>query len=340
MHISIPPAVQRQSVIQAVTHRLAMVVASLALAAMPVHASEWPSGTVELVVPSGPGSGMDTATRTMKHILDAAKLLSSPSVVINKPGAGGAIAYQYLNQNPGSGRHLALASPSLITNRLMGIGDTDPKDVTPVATLFSENIVFMVRADSTITDGRALIARLKKDTGSVAFGIATALGGANHIAAASVMKAAGLDPNAAHNVIYKAGSAALIGLLGGEVDVVPVATLVSLPQVAAGKVRVIAISSPERLGGALAGVPTWTELGVNAVYTSWRMIVAPRGTSAADARAAAGALEKMTATPQWKAEVEKNYWISRFLGPEASAKFITEQTTMHASLLGQLKLAK
>jgi tripartite-type tricarboxylate transporter receptor subunit TctC len=48
----------------------------------------------------------------------------------------------------------------------------------------------------------------------------------------------------------------------------------------------------------------------------------------------------MTATPQWKAEVEKKYWISRFLGPEASAKFIAEQTTMHAALLSQLKLAK
>ncbi|MBX3663119.1 MAG: tripartite tricarboxylate transporter substrate binding protein [Burkholderiales bacterium] len=283
---------------------------------------------------------MDTATRTMKQILDAAKLLSAPSVVINKPGAGGAIAYQYLNQNPGSGRHLALASPSLITNRLMAIGDTDPRDVTPVATLFSENIVFMVRTDSSITDGKALIARLKKDPGSVAWGIATALGGANHIAAASVMKAAGIDPGAAHNVIYKAGSAALVGLLGGEVEVVPVATLVSLPQLAAGKVRVIAISSPERLGGALANVPTWTELGVNAIYTSWRMIIAPRGTNSADARAAAATLEKMAATPQWKAEVGKNYWISRFLGPEATQKFLADQMTMHAALLGQLKLSK
>lgn len=340
MHASVPPAVRRPSPVQSVIHRFALVAASLAFAALPVHAAEWPSGTVELVVPSGPGSGMDTATRTMKHILDAAKLLSSASVVINKPGAGGAIAYQYLNQNAGSGRHLALASPSLITNRLMGIGDTDPRDITPVATLFSENIVFMVRADSTISDGKALIARLKKDPGSVAFGIATALGGANHIAAASVMKAAGIDPGAAHNVIYKAGSAALVGLLGGEVDIVPVATLVSLPQVAAGKVRVIAISSPERLGGALANVPTWTELGVNAVYTSWRMIIAPRGASSADTRAAAATLEKMAATPQWKAEVGKNYWISRFLGPEASAKFLAEQMTMHAALLGQLKLSK
>jgi putative tricarboxylic transport membrane protein len=295
---------------------------------------------VEFVVPSGPGSGMDTASRTMKQLFDAAKLISSPSVVINKPGAGGTIAYQYLNQNQGSGRHLALASPSLVTNKLMGIGDIDMRDVTPVCTVFSENIVFMVRSDSSIQDGKALIARLKKNPSSASFGIATALGGANHIAAASVLKAAGIDVKSALYVVYKSGSAALVGLLSGEVDVVPVATLVSLPQLAAGKVRIIAISSPERLGGALASVPTWTELGVDSVYTSWRAIVAPRGANNSDVRAAAAAYEKMAASPQWKTEVEKNYWISRFLGPDATRKFFDDQWNMHSALLAQLNLSK
>jgi putative tricarboxylic transport membrane protein len=316
------------------------LIATLAATTTPANAATWPEGTFEFVVPSGPGSGMDTATRSIKRLLDAAQLITNTSIVLNKPGAGGTIAYQYLNQNAGSGRHFALASPSLVTNKLMGIGNIDMRDVTPVSTLFSENIVFMVRADSKISDGKALIAQLRKDPGSVSFGIATALGGANHIAAASVFKAAGIDVTAAHNVIYKAGSAALIGLLSGEVDVVPVATLVSLPQVAAGKVRILAISSQERLGGALANVPTWSELGVNAVYTSWRIIVAPRGAPDSDVRAAAAAFEKMTAMPEWKAQVEKNYWISRYLGPDATRQFLDEQWNMHSALLKQLRLSK
>lgn len=317
-----------------------LVIGAVAATTAPALAAEWPGGTVEFVVPSGPGSGMDTASRTMKQLFDAAKLISAPSVVLNKPGAGGTIAFQYLNQSAGSGRHLALASPNLVTNKLMGLGDIDQRDVTPVCSLFSENIVFMVRADSNIQDGKALITRLKKDPSSVSFGIATALGGANHIAAASVLKAAGIDVNAAHNVIYKAGSAALIGLLSGEVEVVPVATLVALPQAIAGKVRVIAVSSPVRLGGALANVPTWTELGVNAVYTSWRVIVAPRGAADSDVRAASAAFEKMAAMPEWKAHVEKNYWISRFLGPDDTRKFLNEQWSMHSALLTQLRLTK
>jgi putative tricarboxylic transport membrane protein len=307
----------------------------------PACAAEWgSSGLIEFVVPSEAASGMDIATRTIKQLFESAKLISSPSVVINKAGAGGTIAYQYINQTPGNSRRLALASPSLITNKMMGIGDIDLRDVTPVCTIFSENIVFMVRADSSIQDGKALIAKLKKDPASVSFGIATALGGANHIAAASLLKAAGIDPNSALNVLYKAGSAALIGLLSGEVDVVPVATLVSVPQLAAGKIRVLAISSPERLSGAFARIPTWRDLGIDTVYTSWRAIVAPRGTNDSDVKAAAAAYEKVMAMPQWSAEVEKNYWISRYLGPDATRKFLEDQWKVHHQLLSQLGLLK
>ena len=197
----------------------------------------------ELVVPSGPASGLDTAMRSMKNLLDNAKLIGASSIVVNKAGAGGTIAYQYINQRPGNVRYLALASPSLITNRMMGVGDLDHRDVTPVCRLFSDNIVFMVRADSSIGDGRALIARLRANPSAASFGIATAMGGANHIAAAAMLKDAGIDIKAALYVGYKSGADALIALLSGDVDVVPVAAPVSLPQLAAGKVRVIAVSS-------------------------------------------------------------------------------------------------
>ena len=319
---------------------------SIALAAVmsvapAAHGVEWPTGgIVEFVVPSGPASGLDTAGRTIKSLFDMAKLIPTSSVVVNKAGAGGTIAYQYLNQRPGNGRYLAIASPSLVTNKLMGIGDVDYRDMTAVCRLFSDNIVFMVRADSPIQDGIALVARLRRNPSSASFGIATALGGANHIAAAAMLKDAGIDVKAALYVGYKSGSDALIALLSGEVDVVPVAAPVSLPQLAGGKVRVIAVSSPERLGGVLAGVPTWKEQGIDSVYTSWRVIVAPRNVSEDEVRAAAAAFARMAAMPQWKAELEKNYWIGNYLGPEATRSFLGEQWNDHRNLLSQLGLAK
>ena len=180
--------------------RARLLLAAVIAIAPAAHCAEWPgSGVVEFVVPSVPASGLDTAGRTIKSLFDSARLISTASVVINKSGASGTLAYQYLNQRPGNGRYLA---------------------------------------------------------------IATALGGANHIAAAAMLKDAGIDVKAALYVGYKSGADALIALLSGDVDVVPVAAPVSLPQLAGGKVRVIAVSSPERLGGALAGVPTWNEQGI------------------------------------------------------------------------------
>jgi putative tricarboxylic transport membrane protein len=283
---------------------------------------------------------MDMAARTIKQLLEGANLISSRSVVINKPGAGGSIAYQYIDQSSGNGWRLALASPGLITNKIMGIGDVGLEDVTPICTMFSENIVFMVRADSSIQDGNSLISKLRNNPASISFGIATALGGANHIAAASLLKAAGIDPNSAFNVLYKAGSDALIGLLRGEVDVVPVAAPVALPQMTAGQIRVLAVSSPVRLGGAFATVPTWTELGVNTVYASWRAIVAPRGANEKDISAAAVAFKKIATMSEWQTEVEQNFWISKFLGADATKTFFDDQWTMHSQLLSQLGLAK
>ena len=320
--------------------RCAALVVALAFAC-PLQGAEWPGGgMVEIVVPSAPASGLDTAGRSIKNLLDTARLINVSSIVVNKAGAGGTIAYQYLNQRPGNGRYLALASPSLVTNRLMGIGDIDHRDITAVCRLFSDNIVFMVRADSPLKDGRALITRLRASPSSASFGIATAMGGANHIATAAMLKDSGIDIKSALYVGYKSGSDALIALLSGEVDVVPVAAPVSLPQLAAGKVRVIAVSSPERLGGALAAVPTWREQGVDSAYTSWRVIVAPRGVGSEDVRAAADAFATLAALPQWKAELEKNYWIGNFLDSEATKSFLAAQAIEHRQLLLQLGLAK
>ena len=303
--------------------------------------SAWPStGNIELVVPSGPASGLDTAMRTVKRISDAKRLFNVPTIVVNRPGAGGTLAYQYLNQRPGDGRLLALASPSLVTNRLMGTGELDHRDVTPVCTLFSENIVFMVRMDSNLLDGRALVGALRKRPDAVSFGVATALGGANHIAAASVLKAVGLDARAGLYVPYKSGGDALVALLGGEVGVVPVAAPVAVPQAQAGKVRVLATASGQRLGGDLAGVPTWRELGVDMAYTSWRAIVAPRSTSEADVRAAAAAFASLAASPEWRSELDRQLWIGEYGGPEYTRRFLQEEYDEHRALLAQLGLVR
>ena len=89
-----------------------------------------------------------------------------------------------------------------------------------------------------------------------------------------------------------------------------------------------------------AQVPTWREQGVDSAYTSWRVIVAPKGTNDDDVRKAAEVFAKLAALPQWRTELERNYWIGNYLAPEATRSFLAAQWTEHRQLLGQLGLAQ
>ena len=327
------------------TRRRALAATAAALVTGPAIAAgrpDWPAGggSFELVVPSGPSGGLDIAARAMSRIIEAEKLIGLPTIVLNKPGAGGVIAYQYMRLKRGDPRCFALASPALLTNRLMGLGDVDHRDVTPICGVFDENIVFMVRNDSTIRTAGDLLGRLRKDPSSVPWGIATAYGGSNHIAAAAMLKSARIDVRKGMYVVYKSGSDALVALLGGQIEIVPVAAPATATALASGKVRLIAVASDKRLEGAFADVPTWREQGVDAVYTPWRIMVGPPDLPERDVAAAAEVFTAMQATPEWATQLRRNHWVRHVRGPESSRLYIDAQWAQHRELLDELGLTK
>ena len=127
--------------------------------------SAWkPEKPVEIVVNTAPGSGPDKTARLMQKIMHELKQPETAMVVTNKPGGGGAIAYTYLNQFPGNGHYLAIASKTLLTTHAMGRSPITYTDVTPIAHLIGEYIGIAVRADSAIRSGRDLIERMKTDS--------------------------------------------------------------------------------------------------------------------------------------------------------------------------------
>lgn len=316
--------------------------AGLMMTAAVAGGAEWKptANAVEMVIPSGAGAGLDTAGRMIKSLFDQAQLISAATVVINKPGAGGTVAYQYLNQYAGNGHYISLSSPGIVTNRLMGIGKIDYRDLTPVSRLYSDNVVVIVRADSPVKDARDLMVRLRQDPKSLSLGIATALGGANHIALASALKAGGVDVKNTLNVVYKSGANAVADLLGGHVDVVPVAAPAAASQLQSGRVRAIAVSSPRRLTGALSGIPTWREQGIEASYTAWRVVLGPQGMTAGQIGYWEGVFAKVAAMPEWKTALERNYWIDEYLNNRDTKVFLEQQLAAHQTILGELGLQK
>src|SRR5215510_8241333 len=147
-------------------------------AAGAASAQEWkPDKPIELIATNAPGGGSDRILRIMVKILGS--YVPTPANVINRPGGGGSVAYNYLNQFPGDGHHLVLGSRGLLTNNISGHGPSYTT-LTPVVHVFTEYISVNVKPVSPIRTGKDLVGYMKRDPTAVSFGIATSVGGPNH----------------------------------------------------------------------------------------------------------------------------------------------------------------
>lgn len=315
--------------------------ALLLCAAAAAGAQGWsPQKNVEIVVGSAPGGSNDKTARTVEKILTEKRLLPTTLTVVNKPGAGGNLAFLYVSQKVGDAHYLAVATPSLLSNHITGASQLNYTDVTAVASMLNDYIVFAVNAESSIKTGRDLIERLKKDPKSLSIGFATVLGSHNHIGAGLLMKAIGGEAKTLKAVAFKGSAEAITALLGGHIDLVTTAAGNVDGHVAAGKLRIVGIASSQRFPGVFATVPTWKEQGINLVFGGWRAIIAPRGMSAAQSAYWEGALRKVVATPEWKADLEKNFWSDDFVTGEQFRKDMAQDYATMKSVLIDLGLAK
>ena len=141
-------------------------------------------------------------------------------------------------------------------------------------------------------------------------------------------------------VPYKSSAESLTQLLGGHVDVISASAINVVTQLKAGRIRVIAVAASERLGGDLAGVPTWREQGIDAVYSSSQGVMGTRGLSPAQVAYWEGLLRRVAGTPEWNAFLARNYWKPRFMGAAEARTYLDAEARSAKTLLGQLGLLK
>jgi putative tricarboxylic transport membrane protein len=303
--------------------------------------SAWsPQRNVEIVVGSAPGGSNDKTGRQVERILNEKKLVNVTLAVVNKPGGGSNIAFTYVNQHAGDGHYLLVGTTALLSNHIVGLSKLSYQDFTPIASLFNDYVVFAVNSESPIKTGKDLAARLKKDPQSVSTGFATTLGSHNHVAAGLLVKALGGNARDLKAIAFKGSAEAITAVLGGHIDLVTTAAGNAAPHVASGRMRIVGIAAPKRFGGALASIPTWKEQGVDVVTGGWRAIMGPKGLTAAQVAYWENALVKATQVPEWREDLERNFWSDDFVKSAQFRKDLEKDYGDMKAVLVDLGLAK
>lgn len=313
--------------------------AMLAFVSGLVSAASYPSKVVEMVVAGNAGGGLDLTGRALENALRDAKLFSQSFAIKNMGGAGGNIAKSYVTQKKGDPHVIYVESNRIYVNKIVGTTELDYRDITPIGRLITEYLVWVVRADSPFKSAKEVLAKLKGDPSSVVFGVGTVPSNDQMNILRPAM-ASGVDPRKVQLVPFKAGGDLMIQLLGGHVAVISTGLSEAIEQVKAGKVRVIAVSSPQPLPGDLSDVPTWRSIGIDVSILHWRGLFAPPGIPAEAAKYWDDTLGKLVKTDAWKKALEKHGWYDAYADSATFRKSLDEETKVYAQILTELGMAK
>lgn len=300
--------------------------------ALPAFAQE-----LKIMAPAGPGGGWDQTARSIQQALQDEKLATNVQVT-NVPGAGGTIGLaQFVNQSKGDPNALIIGGYVMVGAIQTNQAPVKLDQVTPIARLTGEYEAIVVPASSPIKTIGDLVAQLKADPGTVSWGGGSA-GGVDHITVGLIAQAAGVDPTKINYIAFSGGGEALAAIVGGKVTAGISGWGEFEQQVKAGKLRVIAVSSGERLEGIDA--PTLKESGVDVEVMNWRGIWGAPGITDEQKASLISIFEKLNASKTWQGILASKGWINTFLPGDAFAEVLAKEIEKTNKVLKDIGLVK
>ena len=304
----------------------------LLLAFLPVAAGAQTYDQLRIIAPAAPGGGWDQTARVMQQVVQQTGLARTVSVE-NIPGAAGLIGLaRFIGAERGNGDAVMVNGLIMLGAIVTQQSEVTFANVTPIARLTGEYEVLTVPANSpfrTLGDfTRAFRARPE----AISWGGGSA-GGSDQILAGLIADALGVAPRRVNYIAFSGGGESLSAILGGQVSVGINGLAEFAPQIEAGTVRALAISSGERLPGL--DIPTLREQGVDVEFENWRSVVGPPGLSAADRQRMDAAVASLVASPEWQAALVKFRWIDRYLAGPEFLRFVASEERRVQNILTQ-----
>lgn len=313
---------------QKIGHMTWAAPAVLAVIATAAVAQDYPERDVTMIVQSSPGGGSDIIARTVAGIIQEKGLLPTGLLVENRPGGGGAIAYNFIAQRQRDPYYLGIMATSFFVAPLMGQSPAKISDFTPVSVVAADPFVLVVEANSTIQsldDIRQMSSVRIGNTGPVTDPA---------LLAASLRDELGVQVRA---VPFNGDGEVTTALLGGHIDLQFGNASEVMAQLEAGRVRPIAVTSSERLE-ALPDTPTFKELGVGIELMLYRGFMMSADVPPEAVAFWEDVLRQVSESPEWDEQyIRRNNSFPLYLDSEQFAAEIPKISARYEAYLREIQ---
>ena len=291
--------------------------------------------SMRIMAPASPGGGWDGTSRAMQEVLQETGIV--PQVeVFNVPGAGGTVGLaQLASTESDSGDLLMMMGLVMVGSILTNDAAVTLEQTTPIARLTGEYEVIVVPADSEFETLDDLLAAFEEDPGSISWAGGSA-GGTDHILVGLVAEQVGVDPQGVNYIPFSGGGEALASLLGGQVSAGVSGYSEWAGQIEAGDLRVLGISSAERVEGIDA--PTLMEQGVDVELANWRGVVAPPDITDDERAALIETMDQMVASDAWQETLDRFNWTGLYMAGDEFEEYLANEQERVTAILQQIGL--
>lgn len=292
---------------------------------------------LRITVPAAPGGTWDQTAHAMESALlesGAAHSVAITSIPGGRGAAGLAEFVKPANRDP---NHVVVMGLQLLAAIGRGKSPAMLERTTPIARLTAEHFAIAVPTDSPIASARDLAEAVRADPAKITWG-GGAVGSPDHILAALFAREAGADPARLAFAPFFGPGEMLAALFEGSIAVAVASPRQFEEQVAAGRLRLIGVTSAARIEGVDA--PTLIEQGLPLELSNWRGVLGAGGLSAEERAALTRMMEAMVETPAWQEIRRGKGWRDAYLPGEAFAAFLKEEQARIAEALRSVGLAK
>jgi tripartite-type tricarboxylate transporter receptor subunit TctC len=314
----------------AMLRRIALIAAACALAVpLPVVAQAFPSKAVRIIVPLAPGGATDIQARVMAKALS--EQFGQSFVVENRPGASGMIGAEAVARSVPDGHTLLFTTAALAINATLAKGTAkfDPvTDLAPVVWVSSTPLVLIVTPGLAAKSAADLVALARSRPGALNAAL-TVSGSTSHLASEMFKQLADIR---FANVPYKGGAPAMLALVGGEVDFLFAEALLALPQIKAGKVRALAVTTAKP-SPTFPDLPTMNTMLAGFTADNWFALYAAAGTSRDAVATLNGAVRTALGTSAVRTLFEQDALVPAGGTPEALGAHLKSEIDRYAEVI-------